>query len=119
MDPKSPPKKRCKPLLGGRAEFCVIQPKEPTSATDSSGGSDVLNKMMKQVQERFASSKVTPADAASTAESTEPETLEEAKQRAKAAILNRRQGDDGEDSDDEGWYTPRDSSFGQARRRFL
>jgi uncharacterized damage-inducible protein DinB len=74
--------------------------------------------MVKQAQEMFASSKVTPADAASKAESTEPETLEEAQQRAKAAIRSRRQGDDDEWDDDELFYTPR-GKFGQARRRFL
>jgi hypothetical protein len=120
MDPTSPPKKRCKPLLGGRAEFCVIQPKEPTSATDSGGGSDVLNKMMKLVQERFPSSTVTPSDAASKAAS-KPETLQEGQERALAAIRKRRQGDDYDDDwdDDDDETTSKQGSFGQARRRFL
>jgi len=72
------PKRKCKPLPGGRVEICITEPKEPTSDTDSGSGSAVLNNMMKQLQERLARSKMTPADAASKAESTastEPETL--------------------------------------------
>jgi hypothetical protein len=70
MDRTSPPKKKCKPLPGGRVEICITEPKEPKSATDSGSGSEVLDRMVKQAQEMFASSKVAPADSASKAEST-------------------------------------------------
>jgi hypothetical protein len=105
----------CKRL--GKLEICVREAK--SEDTDSGRGPDVQNKMMKLIQDRLASSKVTPADAASKAESTKPETLQEGQQRAITAILNRRQGNDDDDwDDDELFYTPR-GKFGQARRRFL
>jgi hypothetical protein len=149
MDRASPPKKKCKPLLGGRAEICIIEPKAPKSATDSGGVSDVLDKMMKQVQERLT--KVTPADAASKAESTastEPETLNKTEPNAHrvdakanaaqndaitggsmpnlaAALAFRRDGiegrpgDDDDDWGDDERFYTPRGSFGQARRRFL